>query len=214
MEKKSLEYGQYYYIYNRGNNGEILFREPDNYKYFLTLYAKYISPVSDTLAYCLMSNHFHFAIRIKEESEIKTFSELHLFDNNKKRLITDKKPNPSSQFAHLFDTYSKSINKTYNRSGSLFEHPFERKMIENEWYIQRSIAYIHENPVKARLSNTMAAYPWSSYTSLVSEKPTRLNRELVMKIYGGKEYFILYHGCIPSVPEFEADIKVSKFSIE
>lgn len=43
--------GQYYHIYNRGNNREILFRETKNYAYFLNLYAKYIHPIADTYAY-------------------------------------------------------------------------------------------------------------------------------------------------------------------
>ena len=71
MEKFSLEYGEYYHIYNRGNNGETLFKEVDNYSYFLTLYEKYIPSIADTLAFCLMSNHFHLVIKVKDEKDIK-----------------------------------------------------------------------------------------------------------------------------------------------
>jgi len=66
---ESLQYGHYYHIYNRGNSGEILFREERNYPYFLKLYAKYIEPVEETFAYCLLSNHFHFIVRIKSVEE-------------------------------------------------------------------------------------------------------------------------------------------------
>ena len=34
-----LRYGQFYHVYNRGNNGETLFREQRNYPYVLKLYA-------------------------------------------------------------------------------------------------------------------------------------------------------------------------------
>ena len=61
-----LQYGQYYHIYNRGNNGETLFREQRNYLYFLKLYAKYIEPIAETYAYCLLSNHFHYLVRIED----------------------------------------------------------------------------------------------------------------------------------------------------
>ena len=64
-----LQFGQYYHIYNRGNNGETLFCEDRNYPYFLKLYAKYTEPVSETYAYCLMSNHFHLLVRIKDYEE-------------------------------------------------------------------------------------------------------------------------------------------------
>ena len=60
----------YYHIYNRGINGETIFKQERNYSYFLHKYNKYISPIADTFAYCLLKNHFHFLIRIKSESEI------------------------------------------------------------------------------------------------------------------------------------------------
>ena len=64
-----LLYGQYYHVYNRGNNGETLFCEERNYPYFLKLYAQHIEPVAEAYAYCLMPNHFHFLVRIKDKDE-------------------------------------------------------------------------------------------------------------------------------------------------
>lgn len=66
-----LENGKYYNIYNRGINSDILFKENDNYAYFLKLYETHIDPIGETFAWCLMKNHFHFLIRIKEIEEIK-----------------------------------------------------------------------------------------------------------------------------------------------
>jgi putative transposase len=62
-----LQPGLYYHVFNRGNNGEDLFREERNYSFFLKLYGKYITPVADTYAYCLLRNHFHVLLRIKRE---------------------------------------------------------------------------------------------------------------------------------------------------
>jgi len=88
----SLEHEAYYHIYNRGNNSEIIFREESNYFYFLKLLKKYILPVADVFAYCLLNNHFHLLIRIKEEDKItvnieKSFS--NLFNAYAKPLIND-----------------------------------------------------------------------------------------------------------------------------
>ena len=68
--KVPIEHGKYYHIYNRGNNGIDVFLETENYYHFLRLYAKYIEPIADTFAWCLLKNHFHFLVRIKELSEI------------------------------------------------------------------------------------------------------------------------------------------------
>ena len=65
-----IENGKYYHIYNRGINGTELFHSNENYLHFLRLYDEYIEPVADTFAWCLMRNHFHLLVRIKEEEEI------------------------------------------------------------------------------------------------------------------------------------------------
>jgi REP element-mobilizing transposase RayT len=70
--KEPILYGNYYHIYNRGNNGFDIFLETENYYHFLRLYAKYIEPVAETFAWCLLKNHFHILVRIKEKEEIDT----------------------------------------------------------------------------------------------------------------------------------------------
>ena len=95
----------YYHIYNRGNNREDIFREPRNYRYFLRLYARHAGPVCDTFVYCLLRNHFHLLVRIKD----------------------DDGANRASQcFGNLFNAYAKAINKAYGRTGALFQRPFGR----------------------------------------------------------------------------------------
>lgn len=193
MANTALQPGKYYHILNRGNNSETLFKSPENNLLFLELYAKYMHPVVDTIAYCLMSNHFHLVIRTKETKDILTMTELKMFENNKRNLITDKKPTASQQFAHLFISYAKTINANYNRTGSLFEHPFERREIDSELYLKRCIAYVHRNPIKAGLVSRISDYKWSSYNGIVGTAPTNLERDFVLNLYNGKKYFESYH---------------------
>ena len=65
-----LEPDHFYHIYNHANGIENLFRTEDNYHYFLKKYHQHISPIAETWAYCLMPNHFHFLVRIKEEKDL------------------------------------------------------------------------------------------------------------------------------------------------
>jgi putative transposase len=58
--------GQYYHIYNCGINGTPLFTNTTDYERFLHLYERFIEPVAETFAWCLMGNHFHLLVRIKE----------------------------------------------------------------------------------------------------------------------------------------------------
>ena len=66
-------------------------------------------------------------------------------------------------------------------------------MIENEDYLKYAIFYVHYNPVKHGIKSDFKTYDYSSYKALLSAKPTKLNRNLVMEIFGGKPEFIEYH---------------------
>ena len=177
----------YYHIYNRGNNHDNIFYENDNYYHFLRLYEKYINPVADTFAWCLLKNHFHLLVYIKSDSEIdaKTLS-----------YSTVEKPksiNASKQFSHLFNAYTQAINKRHHRTGSLFEKNFERKLVKTEDYFRKLIFYIHNNPVHHGFSDFILEYPWSSYGSVLSKKPTKLQRDRIIELFDDVENFKHYH---------------------
>lgn len=54
---------EYYHIFNRGNNGCRLFYNEANYGLFIKLFREFVSPYCDTLAFCLIANHFHLLIK-------------------------------------------------------------------------------------------------------------------------------------------------------
>ncbi len=182
-----LQYGQYYHVYNRGNNGEILFREQRNYPYFLKLYAKYIEPVAETYAYCLMSNHFHLLVRIKEYEECEEVCQ------SFKDWQTYKHVYPSRAFSNLFGTYAKTFNKSYQRTGSLFEKPFRRKLVDNDRYFTALVVYIHRNPQMHGFVTDFRDWPYSSYSAMVSDKATRVRRETVLGWFNDRRGFKEVH---------------------
>ncbi len=205
-----LEHGGYYHIYNRGINGTPLFYLPDNYLHFLRLYDKYITPIADTFAWCLMGNHFHLLVRIKEENEIGFLQDFNpsrsidpgrlkwqfthnLPESEGSGSVIGKKPVPYRMFSHLFNSYTKYFNLKNNRTGSLFEKNFHRLKITSEKYFQNLVVYIHQNPVHHGFTSDFRDYPWTSYGSIISTKPTKIHRETVLEWFGGKENFIDVH---------------------
>jgi len=185
--KEPILYGNYYHIYNRGNNGIDIFLEADNYYHFLRLYAKYIEPVAETFAWCLLKNHLHILVRIKDKVEIKE-NELSYNTTEKPKIV-----DPSRQFSHLFNAYTQAVNKRHNRTGSLFETTFERKLVVSEKYFQQLIFYIHNNPVHHGFVKEMSLYPWTSFETITSNKSTKLRRNEVIELYGDLENFVFYH---------------------
>ena len=167
-----LVHGKYYHIYNRGNNRENIFIEERNYAYFLKLYAQYIEPNADTFAYCLMRNHFHLLVAIKDLTGLKE---------------------PSQYFSNLFNSYAKAINKAYQRTGALFQRPFGRIEITSDAYFLVLTAYIHQNPQRHGFVKDFRSWPYSSYSALLSENPTRLKRDMVLAWFGGKKQLEEFH---------------------
>jgi REP element-mobilizing transposase RayT len=175
--------GQYYHIYNRGNNGENLFQEERNYAYFFKLYIHYIYPIADTYAYCLMRNHFHLLVRINPKPDLTGFKNLSGLDA----------PLYSKQFSNLFNAYTKTINKTYQRTGNLFERPFKRILVDSDRYFIHLISYIHRNPQKHGFTNDFRTYPYSSFQTIQQQKTSRIAHAQVLQWFGNLHQFENYH---------------------
>lgn len=154
----NFELHEFYHIYNRGNNKQLIFFNSDNYLFFLKKIRQQILPVSDIICYCLMPNHFHFLIRANEKSieERKSFG-----------------GKPMQELAYrigvLLSSYTQAINKTNERSGSLFQQKTKSKMLADSKHRSRSsyledcFYYIHQNPVNAGLVNEISKWPYSSF---------------------------------------------------
>lgn len=187
---QALQLGKTYHIYNRGNNGEDVFLEERNYRYFLELYAHHIHPITDTYAYCLMRNHFHLLLRVKNEDELTQVAFDQKSELSKKSDLSDA---PTRAFAAFFTAYTKGINKTYLRTGRLFQEHFGRIEVDSERYFTNLVFYIHFNPQRHKFVPDFRDWPWSSYASLISAKPTRLDRAHVVSWFGGSEPLQSFH---------------------
>ncbi len=186
-----LECDKYYHIYNHAVGQDNLFKNDDNYNFFLNKYAKYISPIADTFAYCLMPNHFHFAVRIKEEDQINTLMRtIHKLKNVEK---LDCEKYISKQFSNLFSSYTQSFNRQNNRTGVLFERAFKRLHIDSNSYYRKIIHYIHFNPVHHGFVKDLRDWKYSSFESFFSEKATLLKRKEVIDWFDSKDNFYNFH---------------------
>jgi putative transposase len=189
-----LEAGRFYHIYNRGIDKTNIFRNKDNYDYFLKLYAKHCTCVVETYAYCLLANHFHLLVRVKEE--LPTYAALYP-DLRPEQLTAKSKEtvNPSTQFAHFFNAYAQGFNKSFTpkRTGGLFEEPFERLLVDNDAYFSQLVQYIHRNPQKHGFVADFTDYPYSSYHGHLSQKPTQLERKAVIDWFCSPTDYTNFH---------------------
>ncbi len=183
-----LSFGNFYHIFNRGNNHENVFIQERNYAYFMELWWKHTSQIAETYSYCLLKNHFHITGYIKNKEDIST---------------KDKIKEPSQYFANFFNAYTRGVNNATGRSGMLFETPFKRIPVMNEKYLMQLIVYIHQNPQKHKFVEDFRDWNYSSYHDLMGNNPTRLQRDQVMAFFGSREDFIRIHQEIQPLPGFD-----------
>ena len=182
-----LETGRFYHIYNRGTNSCELFQETTNYEHFLRLYDKHIESVAETYAWCLMGNHFHLLIRIKDEQELLQLLDFEGLQGE------DLIKRIHQRFSNLFNAYSKSFNKKYKRTGSLFENRFRRKLIDTDDYFRNTIIYIHNNPVHHGFCTKIDDYRWSSYDNYITNNSPQSKLDVILEWFGDEENFKYLH---------------------
>lgn len=191
----------YYHIYNRGNAKCNIFYSEANYLYFKSKYLKYISPIVDTYAYCLMPNHFHFLVKIKSERQLFdflnqedklpqkefSFSDFLKIETNELSEILSKR------FSNFFNGYSQAINIQESRTGSLFQKPYKKKEIDSEEYLKKVILYIHLNPVEHGFVTKVNEWPYSSYSSIISNIDSFINKREVINLFEDLDNFEKTH---------------------
>jgi putative transposase len=177
----------FYHIYNHAVGNENLFKKHDNFIFFLNRYNKYISPVAKTFSYCLMPNHFHILIQVRDEKTIRLLAKNDDDEFDFHKFIMQ-------QLSNFLNSYAKAFNKQHNRRGALFLDFTRRKEIKDEFYFSRLINYIHQNPVHHGFCKSPTDWDYSSYNTIISvNKNSKLERKAVFNWFGGVEEFIAFH---------------------
>ncbi|MDH7542220.1 transposase, partial [Pseudomonas aeruginosa] len=129
------------HVVQRGHNRQVVFAEDEDYQ-------RYLSDLRDlkdafgikVYAFCLMTNHVHLLLA----------------------------PGDSlSGLAQLMKTLAARTtryrNRLEGRSGTLWESRYKSSVVQSDAYLLACCRYIELNPVRARMVDDVAAYPWSSY---------------------------------------------------
>lgn len=134
----------YYHLINRGNQKQNIFLENSDFEKYLQLLAHYKRKYEVKLfGYCLMPNHVHMVVVLKQASELAKFMQ------------------------GLTQTYTFWFNQKYNKNGHIWQGRFKSMVIQDDVYFLECVYYIEANPVRAALASSPADYLWSSYRDRV-----------------------------------------------
>ena len=143
--------GQYYYVYNRGTNRQLIFASDENYHFLLHRVKQFLPlyPIR-IIAYALMPNHYHFLVGVDEDGSLSPF------------------------FQRLFNSYSQAFNRQQGRSGTLFEGRLKSILVDQTHYAYALIRYIHLNPVVAGLVRSPQDWSFSNYLEWIGVRNDEL----------------------------------------
>ena len=128
------------HIIQRGNNRQACFFDDDDYLIYLDWLLEYSRKTGCTIhAYALMTNHVHLLLTPNEKDSV------------------------GSLMKRLGQRYVQYINRTYRRSGTLWEGRFRSCIAQEDNYLLYCQQYIELNPVRAEMVEHPADYRWSSY---------------------------------------------------
>ena len=129
-----------WHIIQRGNNRSACFYADEDYHKYLDTLKEQADKYDCLLhAYCLMTNHVHLLLTPMHEDSAAMLMK------------------------HLGQRYVQYVNRTYKRSGTLWEGRFRSCLTQSEEYVLACYRYIELNPVRANMVEHPADYPWSSY---------------------------------------------------
>ena len=142
--------GVLHHVMARGIERKTIFRNNTDREWFLERLGTLAEKTHTSVySFALIPNHFHLLLRSGPKG-------LSLF---MRRLLTG---------------YAVSFNKRYHRSGHLFQNRYSSIICEEDPYFMELIRYIHLNPFRAHIVNTMEqldGYPWSGHYYLTRKNP-------------------------------------------
>jgi len=139
------------HLVQRGNNRNACFFADEDYHFYLDCLGRGLRRFGVRLhAYVLMTNHVHLLLTPVDETGI------------------------SRLMQHLGRQYVGYINKTYRRTGTLWEGRHKASLVQADTYLFTCMRYIELNPVTAGMVETPEQYPWSSYRHNAWGEPDEL----------------------------------------
>lgn len=188
-------------MYNKAIDKRKLFYEDVDYQRFLNNFKKYFSPYLDVISFCLIPNHFHFMIRIKEEKNVDiAFIKSEDTVASRKYILKELSWSDflSDQFRRAFSSHALFINRKYQLHGPLFMKKIKRTEVSSEQKYYSLMCYIHHNPIHHGLSSSFKGWTYSSYQEYLHDSNyTVSDSELTILGMGdkikGKEEFIKMH---------------------
>ena len=185
----TLEPRNYYHLYNKAVSGREMFVVDSDCVRFLEKFNSYFEPYLNLVAYCLIPNHFHFLVQVKELSDLTTES---LKKEKTKTSIKFLSGEGSyhdflvDQFRRYMSSHSLYINKKHKLQGPLFLKKMKKVKVKSENKLFDLLCYIHHNPIHHGIVYEYDKWIYSSYNDYI-QNPTKGDYAPILRELGNDD---------------------------
>jgi putative transposase len=178
----------FYHVFNHAVGSDDLFKSHDNFLFFLERFRRYMSQVCKVYCYCLMPNHFHFLVQIRNEETLIELAKIECAKGfNSHKFIMQR-------LSNFLNSYAKAFNKQQGRMGALFLDYTKRVELKDDSNFTSLINYIHQNPVHHGFCKSVSDWRYSSYNTIVDVySKSYIEKQAVLDWFGGVNNFISFH---------------------
>ncbi len=89
----------------------------------------------------------------------------------------------------MLRSYTRAINKRFQRTGNLFQQNTKSKEIADEKYLLTLVNYIHQNPVRAGIVGQLREWKFSSYCQIAESFSENIDRIIRIEKEFYNQYF-------------------------
>jgi len=139
--------GGVYHVFSRGVDRRPIFADDADRRFYLGVLGGVVAHLRwRCLSYCLMPNHVHLLIELRE-------------------------PNLARGMQRLHGGYAREFNERHQRRGHLFESRYGSVPVRDDPQLLAVVRYIARNPLEAGLCEVPEAWEWSSHGALAVDRP-------------------------------------------
>lgn len=150
------------HVMARGNGRQSIFLGDKDYRKFLFVLGDVVEAFEiECWDYCVMPNHYHLA-------------------------LWPRKANLSAAMQRLNGAFGTWWNPAHSTVGHVFQGRFKDQIVQREGYLAALCRYIALNPVRAKLVDAPADWPWSGYAAIAGQRPNPgfLSSDSILKQFG------------------------------
>ena len=173
--------GGIYHATLRGNHRQALFNHDGERVLLNKIVARAISKHAAHIhAFCWMTNHLHLLVQVGDA--------------------------PLGRLMHQIGSeYARAFQQNIATTGHLFENRYYATLVDTDAYFLEALRYVHQNPLRAGMVESVGRYRWSSHSAYVGGGESWVTTDFALSLFSPQRTraVVLYRAFVNEIPPLE-----------